>query len=189
MVKPLTLWDKALSLARCLWQLCWQSRLEEEQIPCSVPGWSLAELLCAAQGDRGRVLLLHSPGCRVPSPTSFTSWAFLEANAAPALCLAFPIPGWPRATLAPLLETLSPRLLPCSLMAPLLCPCSSEGLGLGLNSWRALRTSQLPLCHTLLVAMGPAWLQPHPAVAGPFLRKPSSSAGGKQLAQRDSYRS
>lgn len=77
-----------------------------------MPGWSLAELLCAAlpgglpaaEGDRGSVPLIHSSGCRVPDPTSFTSWAFLEANAAPTLCLAFPLPGWPRATLAHLLS-------------------------------------------------------------------------------------
>lgn len=131
---------------------------------------------------------------RVQGPSSHLIYQLGLSSSKCCSCsvLAFPISGCPRATLAHLPSPAgdpSPRLLQCSLMTPLLSHCSSEGLGLGLNSWRTLGTSQVLLCHTSGCGHGASLAAASPSVAGPFLRKPSSSVGGKQPAQRDSYRS
>lgn len=162
-----------------------------------MPGWRLAELLCAALPGglpRGQGQCSPHAQSQVQGPRSplIYQLSLSGTNAVPALCLALPLPGWPRATLPtcrPLLDTPSPRLLQCSLLTPLLSPCSSGGLPLPLNWWRILRSSQVLLCPTTACGHGATWVQPRPAVAGPFLRKTSSSVDGKQPAQRDSYKS
>lgn len=55
---------------------------------------------CVWVGDWRRMSGANAHGLGWRVPTSVISWALLQTNADPALCLVSPPPSWPRATLA-----------------------------------------------------------------------------------------
>lgn len=119
-------------------------------------------------------------GWRVP--TSFISWALLETNSAPVLCLVSPLLAGPE-LLSPiwssLLETLSPRLLWHSPLTPLLFPWQLWGFPSGtklLEDFESLSGAAVP-CSWLWTSGQPRCC-PCPA---PGCTLPACSVDVKQL--------